>query len=94
MEGGLERMRTEQEQQVMREQELKELRQEVNTLVKAKDVLGKTVKDREIFSSYLGRVVNLEPDNYPDIRSLMERCQARIIHIMFIIIFFIIIIII
>ena len=78
VEGGLERMRTEQEQQVRREKELRELRQKVDTLCKAKSVLGKTVKDREIFSQYLGRVVDLEPDNYPDIRSLMERCQALV----------------
>ena len=39
---------------------------------------GKTVKKRKLFSDYLGLVVSLEPDNYPDIRSLMERCQALV----------------
>ena len=52
---------------------------------------GKTVKKRKLFSDYLGLVVSLEPDNYPDIRSLMERCQAlvgtRSVHIPYSILF-------
>ena len=78
VEGGLERMALEQEHQEARDKELKGLRQEVTTLEAAKTVLGRNVKKRAVFSDYLGQVVGLQPDSYPSIRALMERCQALV----------------
>ena len=78
VEGGLERMAVEQEHQEARDKELKGLRQEVTTLEAAKTVLGRNVKKRAVFSDYLGQVVGLQPDSYPSIRALMERCQALV----------------
>ena len=60
------------------DQELAGLRREVGTLEGAKTVLGRNVGKREMFSDYLGRVVGLQPDTYPSIRALMERCQALV----------------
>ena len=68
----------EQEHQEARDKELKGLRQEVTTLEAAKTVLGRNVKKRAVFSDYLGQVVGLQPDSYPSIRALMERCQALV----------------
>ena len=78
VEGGLERMALEQEHQEARDKELAGLRQEVTTLEAAKTVLGRNVKKRAVFSDYLGQVVRLQPDSYPSIRALMERCQALV----------------
>ena len=78
VEGGLERMAQEQHHQQARDQELAGLRREVGTLEGAKTVLGRNVGKREMFSDYLGRVVGLQPDTYPSIRALMERCQALV----------------
>ena len=78
VEGGLERMALEQEHQQARDKELAGLRQEVTTLEAAKTVLGRNVKRRAVFSDYLGQVVGLQPETYPSIRALMERCQALV----------------
>ena len=78
VEGGLERMTLEEEHQEARDKELAGLRQEVTTLEAAKTVLGRNVKKRAVFSDYLGQVVRLQPDSYPSIRALMERCQALV----------------
>ena len=78
VEGGLERMAMEQEHQQARDKELAGLRQEVTTLEAAKTVLGRNVKKRAVFSDYLGQVVGLQPESYPSIRALMERCQALV----------------
>ena len=78
VEGGLERMAMEQEHQQARDKELAGLRHEVKTLEAAKTVLERNVKMRALYSDYLGQVVSLEPDSYPSIRALMERCQALV----------------
>ena len=51
---------------------------QVSTLVAATSVLQSSVRRRAVFSSYLGRVVGLQPDTHPSIRALMERCQALV----------------
>ena len=51
---------------------------QVSTLVAATSVLQSSVTRRAVFSSYLGRVAGLQPDTYPSIRALMERCQALV----------------
>ena len=78
VESGGERVRSERELQTKRDTELEQLKQEVETLQKARVMMEKTVKQRQLFSDYLGRVVDLEPESFPDIRSLMKRCQALV----------------
>ena len=78
MDGGLERMKAEQEQQARRVQQLQMLRDELRTLKSAASVLAKTVKKRKMFSTYLDSVVCLDQDNYRNIRTLMERCEALV----------------
>ena len=78
VEGGLERMKWEQEQQERRSRDLQMLKEELKTLNSAKTVLSKTVKKRKIYSDYLESVVSLAHENYRNIRTLMERCQALV----------------
>ena len=78
VDGGLERMKAEQEQQERRGRELEMLKEELRTLNSAKTVLAKTVKKRKVFCEYLESVVSLDHDNYKNIRTLMERCQALV----------------
>ena len=78
MEGGRQRMALGQGHPGARDTERAGLRQEVTTLEAAKTVLGRNVKKRAVFSDYLGQVVRLQPDSYPSIRALMERCQALV----------------
>ena len=78
VEGGMERMKVELAQQKKRDVQLSDLQREIKTLMEAKKLLGKSVKKRKIFSDYLGKVVQLEAESYPNIRALMERCQALV----------------
>ena len=78
VDGGMERMRAEQEQQARRGRELQMLKEELRTLNSAASFLAKTVKKRAMFSTYLDSVVSLDQDNYRNIRTLMERCEALV----------------
>ena len=78
VDGGMERMRAEQEQQARRGRELQMLKEELRTLNSAASFLAKTVKKRAMFSTYLDSVVSLDQDNYKNIRTLMERCEALV----------------
>ena len=79
VDGGLSRVKHEQEEQSKRVEELKELKKEGEVHAEAKKILGKAVSGRQIFASYLGSVVETDPEKYTDIRRLMERCQALVV---------------
>lgn len=79
VDGGLSRVKHEQEEQSKRVEELIELKKESEVHAEAKLILGKAVSGRQIFASYLGSVVETDPEKYTDIRRLMERCQALVV---------------
>ena len=76
VDGGLARAREEQEEQARRQEELQQLREEAVVHERARAKLGEAAEARRDYSAYLESVVSCQPGTYPDIRSLMERCQA------------------
>ena len=79
VDGGLNRVKHEQELQDRRVEELEELKKDGLVHAEAKDTLDKAVDGRRIFADYLGSVVETDPETYTDIRRLMERCQALVV---------------
>ena len=57
---------------------LQELSQLTKIFLEAKSVLEKAVARKTVFSDYLESVVAKEPDNYREVRRLMERCQGLV----------------
>ena len=78
VDGGLARVRTEQELQQRRVAELSELRAERETLLQAKLAIAGVVEGRSIYSEFLISVLAIDPTAYTDIRRLMQRCRALV----------------
>ena len=79
VDGGLNRVKHEQQLQDRRAEELEELKKDATVHEEARSILGKAVEGRRIFADYLGSVVETDPEKYTDIRRLMERCQALVV---------------
>ena len=79
VDGGLNRVKYEQEVQDKKVEELQELKKDGYVHEEAKTTLGTAVEGRRIFANYLGSVVETDPEKYTDIRRLMERCQALVV---------------
>ena len=79
VDGGLNRVKYEQEVQDKKVEELQELKKEGHVHEGAKTTLATAVEGRRIFANYLGSVVETDPEKYTDIRRLMERCQALVV---------------
>ncbi|XP_023340055.1 cilia- and flagella-associated protein 73 [Eurytemora carolleeae] len=78
VEGGLEKAHQEILQQEMKTLELAELEKEKVLYEEAKNTLETAVEDKKVFLNYLQSVVDIVPETFPDIRRLMERCQALV----------------
>ena len=79
VDGGLNRVKHEQELQDRRVEELEELKKDGQVHAEAKGTLATAVEGRRTFADYLGSVVETDPEKYTDIRRLMERCQALVV---------------
>ena len=78
IEEGQERIEHEKQLQWQKVKELKELKRDGKIHNVAKKSLEKCSKERKGFAEYLSSVVDKNPEDYSDVRSLIERCQALI----------------
>ena len=78
IEEGQDRIEHETQLQWQKVKELKELKRDGKIHNVAKKSLERCSDARKGFAEYLGSVVDKSPEDYSDVRSLIERCQALI----------------
>ena len=75
---GKERVKLEKKAQKQKDVDLENLEKDTKVLVKAKDILEKSIDGKVIFRDYLESVAHSDADNYPDTQVLMMRCSALV----------------
>ena len=79
VENGEEKRQQERQIQENSNQRLQELSQLIHIFLQAKSVLESAVQRKTVFSDFLESVVAREQGKYPEVRTLMNRCQGLVI---------------
>ena len=75
---GVSRTILEKKKQVRKTEECLTAEKDWEVLVEAKAVLNVVVDNKKLFNNYLDSVVKVSEEEYPDMRHLMDRCQALV----------------